>query len=172
MDPTRRKVTKVAREAGKLVARELRGAGVGSSEIDLIHLARKRPGITQKEAAEELAMDAGALARRVSRLVQKGYLTREPNPADGRSRMLRATSKAEELKLSKARVEAEFYGYVLEQLPPGDAAEFARLLDEVYDAARAESLAGFPHVRARLADGEAPGPAGPTGKGGQAASHA
>ena len=37
MDITERKITKIAREAEKLVLRTMREEGVGTAEIDLIH---------------------------------------------------------------------------------------------------------------------------------------
>ena len=44
MDITERKITKIAREAEKLVLLSLREEGVGTAEIDLIHIpATRRP---------------------------------------------------------------------------------------------------------------------------------
>ena len=48
MDITERKITKIAREAEKLVLLSLREEGVGTAEIDLIHALRHHPGCTQK----------------------------------------------------------------------------------------------------------------------------
>ena len=47
MDITERKITKIAREAEKLVLLTLREKGVGTAEIDLIHALRHHPGCTQ-----------------------------------------------------------------------------------------------------------------------------
>ena len=41
MDITKRKITKIAREAEKLVLVSLREEGVGTAEIDLIHALRQ-----------------------------------------------------------------------------------------------------------------------------------
>lgn len=46
MDITERKITKIAREAEKLVLCTLREQGVGTAEIDLIHALRHHPGCT------------------------------------------------------------------------------------------------------------------------------
>ena len=43
MDITERKITKIAREAEKLVLLSLREEGVGTAEIDLIHALRHHP---------------------------------------------------------------------------------------------------------------------------------
>ena len=44
MDITERKITKIAREAEKLVLLTMREEGVGTAEIDLIHALRHHPG--------------------------------------------------------------------------------------------------------------------------------
>lgn len=54
MDITDREITKIAREAEKLVLLTLREKGVGTAEIDLIHALRHHPGCTQAALAELL----------------------------------------------------------------------------------------------------------------------
>ena len=49
MDITQRQITKIAREVGKFTSRTIKEEGVGTAEFDLIHVVRKRPGITQSE---------------------------------------------------------------------------------------------------------------------------
>ena len=95
MDPTERKITKIAREAGKFTVQAMKEEGIGTAEFDFIHLVRHHPGITQTEVREQLKIDKGAAARRAASLEAKGYLIRKPNPWDGRSQLLYATEKAE-----------------------------------------------------------------------------
>lgn len=150
MDVTKRQITKIAREANKLVIRTMKEGGIGSGEMDLIHLVRHNPGISQKEISLQLNMDKGAVARRTARLEQKGYLVRKDNPADGRSQLLYATEKAEELKISKAAVEAAFYAWLLEGLDSAEQASFTAVLEKLYLRSKQESRSGFPHVTQRL----------------------
>ena len=82
MDITERKITKIAREAEKLVLLTMREEGVGTAEIDLIHALRHHPGCTQAQLAELLHADKAAIARRTKNLEGKGYLTREDAPND------------------------------------------------------------------------------------------
>ena len=64
MDITERKITKIAREAEKLVLLTMREEGVGTAEIDLIHAVRHHPGCTQAQLAELPAfLRAGDCAR-------------------------------------------------------------------------------------------------------------
>ena len=146
MDCSHRQITKIAREANKLVIRTMKENGIGSGEVDLIHLVRHHPGLSQKEICEQLNMDKGAAARRTASVEQKGYLTRKNNPSDGRSQLLYATEKAEQLKTSKAAVETAFYSWLLQDLSPEEASAFTETLEKLYLRAKAESRGGFSHV--------------------------
>ena len=150
MDITERKITKIAREAEKLVLLTLREKGVGTAEIDLIHALRHHPGCTQAALAELLHADKAAIARRTKNLEAKGYLVRKASPNDRRSQLLYPTEKAESLKSSKAEIEAEFYEYLTSALP----AAFAATLHKLYTASKTESRAGFPHFK-QATEGEA-----------------
>lgn len=146
MDITERKITKIAREAEKLVLVSLRDDGVGTAEIDLIHALRHNPGCTQAKLAEILHADKAAIARRTKNLEAKGYLIRRDDPSDKRSQLLYPTEQAENLKSSKAEIEASFYEYITSLLTDEETATFAALLDKLYAASKTESRAGFPHL--------------------------
>ncbi len=145
MDITERKITKIAREAEKLVLFSLREEGVGTAEIDLIHALRHNPGCTQARLAELLHADKAAIARRTKNLETKGFLVRRDAPNDRRSQLLYPTEQAETLKASKAEIETAFYEYLLSLLPEEEAKGFAATLDRLYAVSKAESRAGFPH---------------------------
>lgn len=145
MDITKRKITKIAREAEKLVLVSLREEGVGTAEIDLIHALRHNPGCTQAKLAEILHADKAAIARRTKNLEAKGYLIRKDAPNDRRSQLLYPTEKAEEMKSSKEEIESSFYEYLTSTLSESEAETFAELLDKLYNVSKTESRAGFPH---------------------------
>ena len=145
MDITKRKITKIAREAEKLVLVSLREEGVGTAEIDLIHALRHNPGCTQAKLAEILHADKAAIARRTKNLEAKGYLIRTDAPNDRRSQLLYSTEKAEKLKSSKEEIESSFYEYLTSALTEIEADTFAELLDKLYNVSKTESRAGFPH---------------------------
>ena len=143
MDITQRKITKIAREAEKLVATTLRKQGLGTAEIDYIHALRHSPGITQAMLAELLNTDKAAVARRTANLEAKGYLVRQNDPHDGRRQLLYPTGKAEMLKISKAEIESAFYDFLLTSLTEEEATLFASLLDRLYTASKTESATAF-----------------------------
>ena len=145
MDITERKITKIAREAEKLVLLSLRDEGVGTAEIDLIHALRHNPGCTQARLAELLHADKAAIARRTKNLEAKGFLTRQDDPNDRRSQLLFPTEKAEAMRSSKAEIESAFYEYLTSHLSEAEAETFAALLNRLYLASKAESRGDFPH---------------------------
>ena len=150
MDVTKRQITTISREASKLAGRMLRGQGVGTAEFDVIPVIRKNPGITQAGIREQLGLDKGALARQIASLETKGFLIRKENPQDGRSQLLYATEKADQLKSSKAYIESTYYGWLLEALSPQEQQEFAQLLDRIYQRSKDESRENFINVIQRL----------------------
>lgn len=154
MDETGRRITKIAREVSRFTVRTMRAEGVGSGEIDVIHAIRKNPGITQARVCEITGLDKGAVARQTANLEAKGYIIRKENPADGRSRLLYATEKAERLKNSKAHIEACFYEWLIEPLSDAERSEFIRMLNILYNRCKAESKADFPEMTAKVKEGE------------------
>lgn len=147
MEHPARKITKIAREAEHLVLLAARADGIGTAEIDCIHAVRHHPGITQAELAAMLNSDKAAIARRTASLERKGYLRREPNPKDGRSQLLFATERAEGLRNAKAEAESAFYDYLMAGLGKEEQRAFLGMLDTLYRRSKAESRAGFPHLR-------------------------
>lgn len=103
MDITERKITKIAREAEKLVLLTMREEGVGTAEIDLIHAVRHHPGCTQAQLAELLHADKAAIARRTKNLEAKGLLIRRDAPSDRRSQLLYPTQKGGKPEILQGR---------------------------------------------------------------------
>lgn len=150
MDATQRKMTKIAREVGKFTVQTMKEEGIGTAEFDVIHLVRHNPGITQTKVRETLKIDKGAAAKRVASLENKGYLIRKPNPDDGRSQLLYATEKAEQLKNSKAHIETVFYEWLLSELPEEEKEAFCTTLNKLYWKSKNERRAGFVNIAAIL----------------------
>lgn len=156
MDRTKRRITKIAREISKFTVRTMRADGIGSGEFDVIHAIRKNPGITQAGVCKITGLDKGAVARQTANLEAKGYLRRQKNPEDGRSRLLYATEKAENLKVSKAQIETTFYEWLLAELSEEEKDTFCQTLDKLYQRSKTESKAGFIHLSQILEKHPAP----------------
>lgn len=59
MDESGRKITKIAREAGKFTLKMMKEEGIGTAEFDFIHFIRHNPGVTQAKVREQLKIDKG-----------------------------------------------------------------------------------------------------------------
>ena len=147
MDYSKRQITKIAREVSKFTVQTMKEDGIGTAEFDFIHLLRHHPGLTQAQIREELKIDKGAAARQAASLEAKGYLIRKENPADGRSKFLYATEKAESLRNSKVSLEQTFYDWLLSELSEDDCKEFCRILNDLYLRSKSQSRSGFPDVK-------------------------
>lgn len=157
MDITDRKISRIARGARHFTNRMMRRDGIGPAEFDFVVVVRRHPGITQAEVCQKLDLDKGAAARLSARLEAKGYLRREPDPADGRRQLLFATERSDELKSSRAHLEETFYQWLLEPLSPEEQAELARLLDILDARCRSERRDHFPTLTHRLESEEGTG---------------
>jgi DNA-binding MarR family transcriptional regulator len=69
-------------------------AGLGPGDFDVLAALRRRdaPG-TPTELADGMLVTAGAMTKRIDRLVGAGLATRSVSPDDGRSRLVRITAK-------------------------------------------------------------------------------
>ncbi len=71
--------------------RSLRGLGLGAGPYPFLLAVNRRPGMSQDELAEDLAMDRGTTARAVRDLEKAGYLVRSGDPRDRRVQRLSVT---------------------------------------------------------------------------------
>ena len=154
MDVTERRITRIARGVGIFTHQIMRRMGIGPSELDVLLYVRWHPGTTMTELCRRLEIDKGAAARQLASLQAKGYLRREPNPADGRSQLLFATEKGDALRSSKQHLEELFYEWLLEPLSEEEQKELAWLLKIVERRCWEERQADFPHVRERFLEEE------------------
>lgn len=154
MDRTERKISRIARVAGRFSTRMMRRQGIGPAEFDFVQMVRHHPGITQTEICQKLELDKGAAARQSANLEAKGYLRREPNPDDGRSQLLFVTDKADELKSSKAHLEMAFYDWLTEPLSEGELTELDRMLEILLQRCREGREDHFAAVREKLEQAE------------------
>ena len=148
MDITERKITKIAREAEKLVLLTLREKGVGTAEIDLIHALRHHPGCTQAALAELLHADKAAIARRTKNLEAKGYLVRKASP----QRPPQPASVPHRESRKPEIFQGGDRGRILrvpDQMPcpPTRPPPLPATLHKLYTASKTESRAGFPHFK-------------------------
>lgn len=143
MDPSRRQITKIARNATHFTQSQTKGKGLGSSEYEVLHCIRKNPGICADEICQQMYREKSAVAHLVAGLERKGFVTRRPHPEDNRRRQIFATEKADSLKNSQAALEAFYYAWLLEDIPEEKKLVFLEVLDAMYRKSKSERKAGY-----------------------------
>lgn len=144
LDPSRRQITKIARNAAHFVQTLARDKGLGSGEYEALHCIRKHPGIRPGDLCEELSLEKSAAAHLVHNLERKGLIRREIDPEDTRRRLFYPTAAADKLKDSRAALEAAYYRWLLDGLPEEKRGAFLEALDILYRRSKEARRQGGP----------------------------
>jgi len=67
--------------------------GIVTSQYEVLRYLRAHPGCRVADVAAELAVGVGATSKGIDRLEQRGWVARQPNPADRRSSLLVLTDE-------------------------------------------------------------------------------
>lgn len=81
----------------RLSGRHVRELGLTAPQFDIVATLGRLPGLSFRELGEKSLITKGTLTGVVSRLEQRGIVERVPNPADGRSALVRLTPDGEQL---------------------------------------------------------------------------
>ena len=146
MDPTRRRIRKIDKDAQRLVAQALGNTNLSLSDYDMIHTIQHRPGITQEELRKKYAQDKSTIARRAAKLEAEGYIERRPHPDDGRRKQLFITKKGAAVRDAKVDAEAFFFEWLTDDLTPEELMALCPLLDRIQLRSRDERRQGFVHL--------------------------
>lgn len=141
MDPTKRRIRKIDRDAQRFVARALGNTDLSLSDYDMIHTVRHRPGITQEELRRLYCLDKSTIARRAAKLEEAGYLYRRPSPEDKRRKELFVTERGDALREAKVEAEAFYFDWLTSEL-----AVLVPLLDKLQLRSRDERRQDFVHL--------------------------
>ncbi len=85
-----------AMERDRYVKFLARGAGLGRAEFDALDYTAEAGELTLQQLSDRLVLTSGATTALVDRLEAAGLLTRNPNPADRRSWLLRLTKTSDD----------------------------------------------------------------------------
>ena len=143
MDPTRRRIRKIDKDAQRFVAQALGNTNLSLSDYDMIHTIQHRPGITQEELRKKYAQDKSTIARRAAKLEAEGYIERRPHPDDGRRKQLFITKKGAAVRDAKVDAEAFFFEWLTDDLTPEELMALCPLLDRIQLRSRDERRQGF-----------------------------
>lgn len=146
MDPTRRRIRKIDRDAQRFVAQALGNTDLSLSDYDMIHTVRHRPGVTQEELRRLYCLDKSTIARRAAKLEEAGYLRRRPSPEDKRRKELFVTERGEALREAKVEAEAFYFDWLAAELTEAELSALVPLLDKLQLRSRDERRQGFVHL--------------------------
>jgi DNA-binding MarR family transcriptional regulator len=102
------------------------------------HVA-ERSGITQQEIGLRTRMDKVTVSRATIALAARGFVSRDKNPADRRSRLLRLTAAGRQLYAAIAPKALELERAVFGQFSAAEIAAFRKFLQRI-DAAAAAAM--------------------------------
>lgn len=81
----------------RLSGRHVRELGLTAPQFDIVATLGRLPGLSFRELGDRTLITKGTLTGVVSRLEARGIVERVPNPADGRSALVRLTPAGERL---------------------------------------------------------------------------
>lgn len=103
--------------------------GLTQSQVELLRLVGRQPGISVREAATELALAPNTASTLVSKLVADGMLVRAVDPDDRRVGRLRLTEPAQQIADESRAARRAALAEVLDRLDADDRADLVRGLD-------------------------------------------
>lgn len=124
------------------MAGELRGLGLSIPQFDALSTLTEREGLTQQDLAARLYVTKGNVSGLIDRLVEAGLVERRPIPGDRRSHALHLTGVGSDLAARGIAAQKAYVARTLGQLPPGDIADFERLVLKWRDLARTQPVPG------------------------------
>lgn len=86
--------TRLYNAIGETLRRE---HGIATSQYEFLRYFRDHPGSRIADVATNFAAGIGAISKGVDRLEARGWVTRHPNPADGRSSLVSLTPAGADL---------------------------------------------------------------------------
>ena len=107
-----------------------RREGLGPNGVDILLFLANNPGLdTARDICTYRGLKPGIVSFHVEKLVQEGYLLRQPAPEDRRKCRLVCTRRAEPVVQRGRQVQEAFFRRMTAGLDPQDLAAFRRCLE-------------------------------------------
>jgi DNA-binding MarR family transcriptional regulator len=101
-----------------LMARRFAALGVRTAEHEILANLRRDPGLSQQALAARCFTAKSSLSGVITDLEQRGWVRREPDPADARAKRLNLTAEGARVAERTARVQAEVVATMAEAITP------------------------------------------------------
>jgi DNA-binding MarR family transcriptional regulator len=113
------------------MARDLERRGLPGSRAHLVWELQQRGPSTQQALSQALRVTPRAITGLVDALVESGFVTREPHPADRRATLVTFTKQGKKAATALERDHIEFATKLFGDLPETTFRNFTRGLDAV-----------------------------------------
>ncbi|MDR7311847.1 DNA-binding MarR family transcriptional regulator [Nocardioides luteus] len=100
----------------------------------VLSLLSQHGEMTISELTDRLAVDISVTSRHVSYVAEQGWIERSPNPADGRSRLLRLTAAGHDLLAGFSDHITELLAERLSDWDDDELQELIRLMAKLHDS--------------------------------------
>ena len=111
------------------------------SELEVMRLLVRGPGLSVGEVARELGMQSSNASATIRGLMARGLLERKPDERDGRISRLTATARAQAIRRQREEAWGVLLGTRLRQMPPEDVTNLLAAV-EALEALAAQLSAG------------------------------
>jgi DNA-binding MarR family transcriptional regulator len=107
--------------------------GLTPPQLFLLRQLWKQDGIQLKAIAEAAHSTRATITSLADTMEEDGYITRVPNPEDGRSQLVKLTQKGRDLQIYKTPIERDIDG-CFKDFTPEELALFYNLLKKLSDS--------------------------------------
>lgn len=126
------KVRKLARRVTQIYDEALAPYGLTIGQIGVLASLRRRNGVGVSDLAERLSADASTVSRLLKPLEAAGYLEIQPDPTDGRAKLVRLTDAGAEKRRAATKGWEAAQARVQVALGEGRLATLRYILDDAY----------------------------------------
>lgn len=112
------------------------GAELNGYHHSLVLTICRRPGSTQEEIAEHVCLNKSTVARALTQLEERGYITRSPNPSDKRQLLVEPTEKLRAVFPAVRAITHEWNSRISEGISEEELEIFASVLRRMEQNAR------------------------------------
>lgn len=115
----------------ELIAQRLAALGVKTSEHEILINLRRQPGLSQQALAGRCFTAKSHISGLLNELESRGWISRQPDPADGRVKRLTLTTAGADMAARTAAVQADVVRLMTEGIPQDELLQVTRAMGEV-----------------------------------------
>ena len=125
---------RLARRVDAFYQETLRGYGLQYSDFSVLSILRFSGAVSPKQLNTTLAITSGGLTKTIQRLEREGFVSRAPDPEDGRGTLVSLTKQGERFLEPVFKETIEAHEEILHGLSKADRDRIATALRDLLDA--------------------------------------